>query len=135
MQNSLSGKRTSFHAENVDVFPTLVDLAGLRSVRACPQKMDNSQIDLCTEGKSLAPLVEANGSSRLKDTGALVQTKRPKQIMGYSIMTQGYRQVSTLYEYSILWQMQSTVKYTYIIYINLKLGSGIVEKEFEYWWI
>ena len=41
--------------ELVDLFPTLVDLVGLKKIPKCPR--DSAQIELCTEGDSLLPLI------------------------------------------------------------------------------
>ncbi|KAK4287859.1 hypothetical protein Pmani_039085 [Petrolisthes manimaculis] len=41
--------------ELVDLFPTLVDLAGLPALFSCPR--ESRQVDICTEGMSLSPLL------------------------------------------------------------------------------
>lgn len=44
--------------ELVDLFPTLVDLAGLPTLPQCPR--DSSQVRVCTEGMSLSHVVQGN---------------------------------------------------------------------------
>ena len=77
----------------MDLFPTLVDLAGIPKALECPKVMDSSNINACTEGKSLAPIVRGwkYGNILVEDDGALVQAKRPGHIMGYSLVTKEYR--------------------------------------------
>jgi iduronate 2-sulfatase len=43
--------------EIVDVYPTLADFAGLEVPSVCPP--DSSAVELCTEGNSLRPLIDA----------------------------------------------------------------------------
>ena len=52
------GKFTNKLAELVDLFPTLVDVAGLTKIPECPA--NSSQTMLCTEGLSLLPLLKEN---------------------------------------------------------------------------
>ena len=87
-----SGTRVQTTVENIDVFPTLVDLANLKKVPHCPHNsIDSSKIDSCAEGKSLAPLITpGTKTGPPKDTGALIQTLRTNS-MGYSLVTQRYR--------------------------------------------
>ena len=42
--------------ELLDLFPTLVDLAGLPKIEVCPSNSTN--IQLCTEGNSLSPIIK-----------------------------------------------------------------------------
>lgn len=42
--------------EMVDIFPTLVELAGYQSLKLCPK--NSSLVPLCTEGASLVPLIK-----------------------------------------------------------------------------
>ena len=41
----------------IDVMPTLIEAAGLGAVPACPSN-GSAEVDLCTEGRSLLPLIE-----------------------------------------------------------------------------
>lgn len=47
--------------ELVDLFPTLVDLSGLPSIPTCPE--DSKDMEVCTEGNSLAPILNAISAS------------------------------------------------------------------------
>ncbi len=70
------GQRTETFAELVDVFPTLVDYAGI-------------EIPDYLEGNSLIPIMK-NPKAENKDY-AISQYFRGKNIMGYSIRTEQYR--------------------------------------------
>ncbi|RUA26890.1 MAG: sulfatase [Bacteroidetes bacterium] len=70
------GKRAKTFAELVDIFPTLVDYAGI-------------EIPDYLEGNSLMPILE-NPKAENKDY-AISQYFRGKNIMGYSIRTKQYR--------------------------------------------
>ena len=56
------GSSTDELVELVDLFPTLVDAAGLPALELCSEK-DSRKTKLCTEGSSLMPLVEEGESS------------------------------------------------------------------------
>ena len=90
-----SGQRIDNIVEQIDLFPTLVDLVGLPSVSKCPSSMVTSQVDLCVEGKSLAPMIQGDSSIDAGNFSALVQTARypdhTDHIMGYSLVTDNYR--------------------------------------------
>jgi iduronate 2-sulfatase len=90
----------------LDVFPTLVDLAGLPHVANCPYA-DCRNISTCTEGKSLLPLVMGTANDD-EEFVAFSQYPRPAEypvrfpnsdkpklyqirIMGYSIRTHQFR--------------------------------------------
>ena len=51
------GSSTDELVELVDLFPTLVDAAGLPAIELCSEK-DSRKTKLCTEGSSLMPLVK-----------------------------------------------------------------------------
>ncbi len=70
--------------EFVDLFPTLVDVAGLPSIPQCPEK--SSRIPLCHEGMSMVPLI-SDPSAKWKKA-AFSQVTRNS---GYSIRTSRYR--------------------------------------------
>lgn len=97
--------------ELVDIFPTVSQLAGLGDVSRCP-KQRSSSIDLCTEGKSLIPVINSLLESNNNDNGivwnstAFSQYPRPSKtptqdsdeprynnttILGYSVRTTDYR--------------------------------------------
>ena len=77
--------------EFVDLFPTLVEAAGLEPLPLCPE--DSTNVDLCREGTSLIPLID-NPSTPLKKA-AFSQFPRPSMfnitVMGYTIRTNDYR--------------------------------------------
>ena len=50
------GMQTDRLVEMVDLFPTLVEAAGFTQLSTCPR--DSSWVSLCTEGRSLLPLVQ-----------------------------------------------------------------------------
>ena len=88
------GKVTSRLVEFVDVFPTLVEAAGLPSVSQCPHTSDESRkINSCTEGTSFMPLVR--DPNLLWKSASFSQyprmTNSADLIMGYSIRTDQYR--------------------------------------------
>ena len=86
-------RRTDVITELIDLFPTLVDLAGLPSLPSCPAVMDTNKIDLCAEGMSLKSLF-VDGETEdegLSDKAAVVQVRRGGNIMGFSLVTQKYR--------------------------------------------
>ncbi|KAM7357768.1 iduronate 2-sulfatase isoform 2-T3 [Cochliomyia hominivorax] len=104
----LGGRATRLNviSELVDLFPTLVDLAHLPMVPTCDYKKSMSEQLLCTEGKSLYPLL--NGIGLGQEYFALSQYPRPGmqptkhpnsdkpklkniKIMGYSLRTNHYR--------------------------------------------
>ena len=87
--------------ELVDVFPTLVQSAGLPTIPTCP-KHGSIHIDICHEGVDFTPLIQ-NSSIQLKKA-VFSQRSKPlgktsKHIMGYSVRTEQYR-FSEYIEYS-----------------------------------
>ncbi|XP_014256218.1 iduronate 2-sulfatase isoform X2 [Cimex lectularius] len=90
--------------ELVDLFPTLVELSGLKPILSCP--LCSKEISTCTQGKSLVPLLK---DSKGKDSYiALSQYPRPGthptlhpnsdkprlkdiHVMGYSLRTATFR--------------------------------------------
>ena len=74
--------------EFVDLFPTLVDAAGLPEIPLCPE--NSSKILLCTEGKSMMPLIYGTHSGVWKKR-VFSQYPREGQIMGYTMRTERYR--------------------------------------------
>ncbi|KAL0272037.1 UNVERIFIED_CONTAM: hypothetical protein PYX00_005164 [Menopon gallinae] len=107
-----SGWYSNEIVELVDIFPTVVDLAGLRGIPICPKNVTN--ISICTEGRSLLPLIMNTVLQKYKVHRAgrknlalsqyprpgLFPTRHPNsdkprlseiKIMGYSIRTENYR--------------------------------------------
>lgn len=94
-------------AELIDLFPTLVDLAALPHIEHC-SKFKPMDRQLCTEGKSLLPLITSEANWDESEDVAISQYPRPSiypteypdsdqpnhneiKIMGYSIRTQTFR--------------------------------------------
>lgn len=77
--------------EFVDLFPTLVEAAGLDPIPLCPE--DSSSIEVCHEGTSLLPLIDAPNTAIKK--GAFSQAKSPYpgygRYMGLTMRTDRYR--------------------------------------------
>ncbi|XP_045187718.2 iduronate 2-sulfatase-like [Mercenaria mercenaria] len=77
--------------EFVDLFPTLVEAAGLGTIPRCSNT--SSTTELCHEGSSLMPLVE-NPDIPIKEA-AFSQTPSPYpssgRVMGYTMRTEQYR--------------------------------------------
>ncbi|XP_014364471.2 iduronate 2-sulfatase [Papilio machaon] len=87
--------------EQIDVFPTIADLTGIKGIPKCKNTRDKSR--LCFEGRSLLPIM----AGKIQNGGfAISQYPRPSvkprknsdsprlkeiKIMGYSIRTQRYR--------------------------------------------
>ena len=85
-----TGMQTANPVELVDVFPTLVDAAGLPPVPLCKGGSLFRRERLCTEGSSLLPLFW-NSSTPWK-TGVYSQNyKKRDKVMGYSLRTARYR--------------------------------------------
>lgn len=96
---NLRPKTVNSPVELIDIFPTLIDLAGLKSnIKKCK----NPNVITCYEGKSLVPLFKKSSSNKF----AISQYPRPSvkpqansdkprlrdiKIMGYSIRTKRYR--------------------------------------------
>lgn len=74
--------------EFVDLFPTLVDLAGLPEMQICP--VNSSSIELCTEGLSMVPLME-NPNRQWKPRVFSQIPRRGEKIMGYTMRTDRFR--------------------------------------------
>ena len=88
------GVRTDKLVEFVDLFPTLVEAAGFSTLEVCPEKAND--VELCTEGSSLIPLMENPSNIEWKDA-VFYQYPRGQMVnhipdcMGYSIRTPKYR--------------------------------------------
>ena len=74
--------------EFVDLYPTLVEAAGLPPLPICPED-SATKVEECREGTSLLPLLEGNITS-WKDF-AFSQYPRPGKIMGYTLRSVWYR--------------------------------------------
>ncbi|XP_052771255.1 iduronate 2-sulfatase-like [Mya arenaria] len=76
--------------EFVDLFPTLVEAAGLGSMDLCPEVSNN--VTLCREGESLVPLMK-NPNAPWKDASfsQYPRLQNGTKIMGYTVRTDQYR--------------------------------------------
>lgn len=88
-KKSARGNRVEYNGlvELVDLFPTLVDLAGLPALPPCPK--DSHQIEVCTEGMSLSHLVHPQQSEGSRPT-VNTNTKHSnvaKRIKPWNVMT------------------------------------------------
>ena len=88
------GIRTSKLVEFVDIFPTLVEVAGMEPLKLCP--LNSNDVELCTEGSSLVPLIINPENQDWKEAvfwqyprGHML-TDAIRECMGYSICTNTY---------------------------------------------
>ena len=82
------GIQTEALTEFADLFPTLVDVAGLPKLPLCPE--DSSNIKLCTEGSSLLPLMQSTNIA-WKPRVFSQYPRDGAHIMGYTVRTDRYR--------------------------------------------
>ncbi|ELT93612.1 hypothetical protein CAPTEDRAFT_134558 [Capitella teleta] len=85
------GVTTNHLVELVDLFPTLVDVAGLPPIPPCPEYSRN--VTLCTEGSSFASLVHQPQSSIWK-TRVFMEQMREREdgmVFGRSVRTKFFR--------------------------------------------
>lgn len=76
--------------EFVDLFPTLVEAAGLPQLPLCPE--DSSKIELCREGTSLIPLImDKSVSWKNASFSQYPRHRNNTMIMGYTMRTDKYR--------------------------------------------
>ena len=77
-------------AENVDIMPTLAELAGLKTIPVCTSIEDSRTNPLCTEGRSLAPVVLKRGGFKPKVAAFWQWTKHMierENVMAYAMAT------------------------------------------------
>jgi len=120
------GVRTDRLVEFVDIFPTLVEAAGFPTLDVCP---DNSNdVELCTEGNSLVPLMEDPTTQEWK-SAIFYQYPRGRfvdhipECMGYSIRTDMYRytewvmiEVLEGHDYEPRWEQACRNEFHYELY-------------------
>lgn len=82
-----SGIMTERLTEFVDLYPTIVEAAGLGSIPSCP--LESLNVPTCSEGTSLLPLI-SDPNTAIK-RAAFSQYPRRENIMGYSIRTERFR--------------------------------------------
>ena len=77
--------------EFVDLFPTLVEAAGLKPLDICPE--DSTKVKLCREGTSLMPLVRDPTTSKWKQRAFSQYPRHPngQDVMGYTMRTDRFR--------------------------------------------
>jgi len=112
------GMRTSNLVEAVDIYPTLVEAAGLQPIIKCPAK--SGLIEVCTEGDSLIPFFNQTQTSVQEDWKTSVFWQYP---VGNDFWSEHIRKcmgISTLMDY-----MGSSWRYT--MYVETVL-------EGEYGW-
>lgn len=85
-----SGIVTESLTEFVDLFPTLVEAAGLPTVPLCPE--NSSMVEVCHEGSSLIPLIK-NPAIKWKDASFSQYPRRlgRDKVMGYTMRTDKFR--------------------------------------------
>ncbi|XP_053400575.1 iduronate 2-sulfatase-like [Mercenaria mercenaria] len=81
------GITTTQLTEFVDLYPTIVEAAGLGSLPLCPE--NSAHVKVCREGASLIPLIKHPHVTIKK--AAFSQYPRGKHIMGYSVRNYRYR--------------------------------------------
>ena len=92
-----NGIKTDHLTEFVDLFPTLVELAGFPKLKTCPvdSAVDWAKNALCTEGSSLVPLMEDPERTDWKQRVFSQVIRKPEHkgndVMGYSMRTTQYR--------------------------------------------
>jgi iduronate 2-sulfatase len=107
--------------EFVDIYPTVVEAAGLGTIPSCPKV--SRDIKVCTDGSSFVALLN-NPDLPLKDA-AFSQMPRDES-MGYSIRTDRYRYT----EWVPLEKMKSSSSlFNYIISWDNVLGAELYDHE------
>ena len=71
-------QRLTAFAENVDIMPTIADLAGITVPPLCATEAESLATALCTEGRSLAPLIDAPAAPTAGVRSAQQVTLAPK---------------------------------------------------------
>lgn len=78
--------------ELIDLFPTLVELAGLPELDLCHTNVTlNSQTKVCREGSSFVSLIDNPNQPDGKQAAFSQVYRSPYQSMGYSVRTSRYR--------------------------------------------
>jgi len=84
-----SGVETNTLTEFVDLYPTLVEAAGLPSLELCP--VNSTDVPVCREGTSLMPLI-TDPSTPVKRAAFSQYPREDKgDYMGYTMKTEQYR--------------------------------------------
>ena len=85
-----NSKRISDLVELLDLFPTLVELAGLPKLPTCP-KLDPLSQDACVEGRSMVPLLSGGKGKNAVFSQFPCDNHNCTPSMGYSVRTNRYR--------------------------------------------
>ena len=76
--------------EFVDLFPTIVEAAGVQKVPQCPEV--STKVSTCHEGTSLLPLVShPNSPLKVASFSQYPRQRQHQPVMGYTVTTQRYR--------------------------------------------
>ena len=106
----LNAARIPELVEFVDIFPTVVEAAGLPSLPVCPEGEERTT-ELCREGTSFLPLLKNEDSSWKNVTFSQCQRMA---FMGYSVWTPDYRYTEwvhyDLIHYSPMWDLVTAVE-------------------------
>ena len=97
------GVVTETPTEFVDLFPTLVEAAGLPKLPLCPE--NSSNVTTCTEGISMIPLIE----DPEREWKSAVFSQYPRMIVSGNVVM-GYTLRAEVYRYTE-WVFYDTVKY------------------------
>lgn len=101
--------------EFVDLFPTLVELAGFKSIETCPR--ESAKIRTCTEGMSMASLFNKSPDSKWKKWvfSQYPRSNGKMKYMGYTMRTDRYRYTEWVRftgrpDYKIKWNKKAGVE-------------------------
>jgi arylsulfatase A-like enzyme len=86
--------RTTALVENVDLFPSLVELAMKETMPRCPAGNEESRhVEMCTEGLSFAPLLTQTAPSpaQWKKAAFSQYSRLNEAVMGYTARIHGFR--------------------------------------------
>lgn len=75
--------------EMVDIFPTLAELALSTNLTTCSE--ESQDVPLCTEGRSLVPLISRQGEGPWKEAVFSQFPRLKDTVMGYSMKTDRFR--------------------------------------------
>ena len=93
--------RTTAFVENIDLYPTLVELATGVTMERCPEDVEAARAtEVCTEGLSFAPLLGVTPAGAPRPRATPAQWKKAsfsqyhrlsETVMGYTARVAGYR--------------------------------------------
>ncbi|XP_058125453.1 iduronate 2-sulfatase [Anopheles ziemanni] len=149
--DSIDKRRIDNVVELLDLFPTLVDLAGLPTVQRCDEQRPHKP-QTCVEGKSLYSLLQRNRSSSSIESDewiAYSQYPRPGpyptlvpnsdepklkyiKIMGYSMRTERFRYTAWIKFNPLIFKRDWTTLYGEELYdhaIDPKENMNLIDRE------